>query len=300
MGATIRSMMPVTARSLQDPGALDEHLLGPVHHDFRDGRIGQQRLQQPQADRLVAHRRDQRRAIDIGRNVRRAVDQLGDQLLGAGVQFRIRHPVHVDPPHVERLQQPLLQQVAPLEHRIVRCGPHRGVRCGFGGRGWPRPRGRVRGPRRRRRLVRRTRDGSCGLARRSGGGRRRGGGRRCGPPHFEREGTDLDPVGRLQRAVRGDAGTVDAGTVGRVQVAHEDLVVRKKDLRVLAAHAPAGQAHLVVEVASDPDLARLVLQAGRTTAAVGEIDGPHSNCSGVCEPSCYSAMFLSISRLKVL
>src|ERR1700733_1316913 len=241
--------------ALEHPGALDEDLIGAVDHDLGHRVVREQRLEQAESDGLIAHGGDERRAVEVLRNLGHALDKLANQLLRATAKLRIRHAVHVDPAHVEGLEQPIVQDLAPHERVVL---------------------GRAR-----RQVGERGRPGS-----RDGGGCDRGGAvggrRRCGfglgvlatPARGEGMRADLDLIAGLQRAVGRHRLAVHQRPGRGAEVTQEALVVGDEELGVLVADAPAGQLQIALGVLADLHLACRKTGTGSSVGAV-YLDGPH-------------------------
>jgi hypothetical protein len=106
---------------------LDVDLGGPVDHDLGDGRVGEQRLEHAEADRLVDHSPDQPRALDGREHRALGGDHPADHALQAGAPLRLRQLRELG--EVDLLEQPaavVADAVAPVGGvvlRVVGCDP---------------------------------------------------------------------------------------------------------------------------------------------------------------------------------
>ena len=127
IGATMRSMTPSTAWLEEKifservilPLLLDVDLVGVVHHDLADVFVGEERLERPQAQRLVEHVGEQLVAVDVLGELPvrlHLVEDVADRLLGAAPELFVAEPVHVQAAQVEVLDQPVVDVL--LEPRV--------------------------------------------------------------------------------------------------------------------------------------------------------------------------------------
>ena len=113
-------------RALQAAVALDVDLVGPVDHDLGHGRVGEQRLEHAEADRLVDHLPDQPRAL-AGREHRAlAADHPPDDALQARAALRRGQLGELG--EVDLLEQPAAVEGDAVARRWRRRGARR--RCG--------------------------------------------------------------------------------------------------------------------------------------------------------------------------
>jgi hypothetical protein len=90
---------------VQAPVALDEDLVGAVDHDLGHRRVGEQRLEHAEADRLVDHLADQARALRGREDRPLAADHAADHALQARTPLRLGQRRELG--EVDLLQQPL-------------------------------------------------------------------------------------------------------------------------------------------------------------------------------------------------
>ena len=84
----LRLVAEPDVRALEPAVALDEDLVDPVDHDLRHRRVGEQRLEHAEADRLVDHLADQPRALRGRQHGALAADHAADDALEARAPLR--------------------------------------------------------------------------------------------------------------------------------------------------------------------------------------------------------------------
>jgi hypothetical protein len=100
------------ARGPQPPVPLDIDLAGAVDHHLVDGRVGEQRLERPQAGRGQQHALAQRDTLGLRQRRTLTFDQGGD--LGADVGAAIAPPRPLDQPLTQRPGQ-FLDRLHPFQ-----------------------------------------------------------------------------------------------------------------------------------------------------------------------------------------
>ena len=125
----LRLVAEADVGALQPAVALDEDLVGPVDHDLRHGRVGEQRLEHAEPDRLVDHLADQPRALGGREHRPLAADHAADDALQPRAPLRLRQRRELG--EVDLLEQPpAVVRDAVAAGRRRRCARWRCGRAG--------------------------------------------------------------------------------------------------------------------------------------------------------------------------